>query len=36
MRKMHCTPSKGGREVRYESGEVGRENWEVCRESWEV
>ena len=29
-------PSKGGRKVRYESGEVGREKREVCRESWEV
>lgn len=33
---MCYIPSKVGRKVRYESGEVGRENWEVCRESWEV
>ena len=33
---MCYIPSKVGRKVRYENGEVGRENWEVCRESWEV
>lgn len=35
-RQTHYIPSKGGRKVRYESGEVGREKREVCRESWEV
>lgn len=35
-RQTRYIPSKGGRKVRYESGEVGREKREVCRESWEV
>lgn len=35
-RQTRYIPSKVGRKVRYENGEVGRENREVCRESWEV